>query len=71
MTISFMSSGHITPSQNIGYGFGTLYFLDGLSFGCIAKVLYFLYLVKLSHVSTWNWIQKVLSKEIIKQEKEN
>ena len=30
----------------------------GLSFRNTVKVLYFLYLVKISHVSIWNWIQK-------------
>jgi putative transposase len=34
-----------------------LYFL-GLSFRNIAKALYFLLLVKISHVSIWNLIQK-------------
>jgi putative transposase len=47
-----------TPSQIIGYGlYLYLYFL-GLSFRNTAKALSFLLLVKISHVSIWNWIQK-------------
>jgi putative transposase len=45
-----------TPLQIIGYGV-YLYYL-GLSFRNAAKALYFLYHVKISHVSIWNWIQK-------------
>ena len=46
-----------TPLQIIGYGL-YLYFL-GLSFRNTAnKALSFLFLVKISHVSIWNWIQK-------------
>jgi putative transposase len=51
-----MRSRNITPSQIIGYGL-YLYFL-GLSFRNSAKALSFLLLVKISHVSIWNWIQK-------------
>ncbi len=46
-----------------------LYFLYVLSFRNIAKVLYFLYLVKLSHVSTWNWIQKYNPKKLLNKKK--
>ena len=56
MTILFMSSRNRTPSQIIGYGL-YWYFL-GLSFRNAAKALSFLLLVKISHVSIWNWIQK-------------
>ena len=45
-----------TPSQIIGYGL-CLYFF-GLSFKNTAKALSFLNLVKISHVSIWNWMQK-------------
>ncbi len=51
-----MRSRNRTPSQIIGYGL-YLYFL-GLSFRNTAKALSFLHLVKISHVSIWNWIQK-------------
>ena len=51
-----MSTRNRTPSQIIGYGL-YLYFL-GLSFRNTAKALSFLLLVKISHVSIWNWIQK-------------
>lgn len=45
-----------TPSKDIGYGL-YLYFL-GLSTRNVAKALSFLHIVKRSHVSIWNWIQK-------------
>ncbi|MDQ6724302.1 MAG: DDE-type integrase/transposase/recombinase [Thermoproteota archaeon] len=51
-----MSARNRTPSQIIGYGL-YLYFL-GLSFRNAAKALSFLHLIKISHVSIWNWIQK-------------
>ncbi len=51
-----MSTRNRTPSQIIGYGL-YLYFL-GLSFRNAAKALSFLHLIKISHVSIWNWIQK-------------
>ena len=52
-----MRSRNRTPSQIIGYGL-YLYFL-GLSFRNAAnKALSFLLLVKISHVSIWNWLQK-------------
>jgi putative transposase len=51
-----MSTRNRTPSKIIGYGL-YLYFL-GLSFRNTAKALSFLLLVKISHVSIWNWLQK-------------
>ena len=52
-----MSSTRIrTPSKDIGYGL-YLYFL-GLSTRNVTKALSFLHIVKRSHVSIWNWIQK-------------
>jgi putative transposase len=51
-----MSSRNRTSTKIIGYGL-YLYFL-GLSFRNTAKALSFLLLVKISHVSIWNWIQK-------------
>ena len=51
-----MSGRNRTPSNIIGYGL-YLYFL-GLSFRNTAKALSFLLLVKISHVSIWNWLQK-------------
>ncbi|HXT83191.1 MAG TPA: hypothetical protein VN704_02495 [Verrucomicrobiae bacterium] len=51
-----MSYGNRTSSNIIGYGL-YLYFL-GLSFRNTAKALSFLLLVKISHVSIWNWLQK-------------
>ncbi len=51
-----MRSRKRTPSRIIGYGL-YLYFL-GLSFRNTAKALSFLLLIKISHVSIWNWIQK-------------
>jgi putative transposase len=51
-----MSSRNRTSSQIIGYGL-YLYFL-GLSFRNAAKALSFLKIIKISHVSIWNWLQK-------------
>jgi putative transposase len=51
-----MSTRNRTPPNIIGYGL-YLYFL-GLSFRNTAKALSFLLLVKVSHVSIWNWLQK-------------
>lgn len=45
-----------TPLKDIGYGI-YLYFL-GLSTRNVTKALSFLHIVKRSHVSIWNWIQK-------------
>ncbi len=67
MTILFMGSRNRTPSQIIGYGL-YLYFL-GLSFRNAAKALSFLLLVKISHVSIWNWIQKYKPKKYRKNKK--
>ncbi len=67
MTILFMSSRNRTSSQIIGYGL-YLYFL-GLSFRNAAKALSFLLLVKISHVSIWNWIQKYKPKKYRKNKK--
>ena len=65
MTILFMSSRNRTPSQIIGYGL-YLYFL-GLSFRNTAKALSFLLIVKISHVSIWNWIQKYKPKKFARR----
>jgi len=62
-----MSSRNRTPSRIIGYGL-YLYFL-GLSFRNAAKALYFLQLVKISHISIWNWIQKYKTKKFNKKKK--
>jgi len=62
-----MSSRNRTPSQIIGYGL-YLYFL-GLSFRNTAKALYFLHIIKISHVSIWNWIQKYKPKKMSKKKK--
>lgn len=56
-----------TPSSNIGYGL-YLYFL-GLSTRSVAKALSFLYIIKRSHVSIWNWIQKHHPKKIVSKRK--
>ena len=66
-----MSSRKRTPSKVIGYGL-YLYFFLGLSFRNTAKALSFLLLVKISHVSIWNWIQKYrpwkyIKKKLIKE----
>ncbi len=55
-----MSARNRTSSNIVGYGL-YLYFL-GLSFRNTAKALSFLRLVKISHVSIWNWLQKYKSK---------
>ncbi len=67
MTLLFMSTRHRTPSQIIGYGL-YLYFL-GLSFRNSAKALSFLLLVKISHVSIWNWLQKYRPWKYLKNNK--
>ena len=51
-----MTTRKRTSSQIIGYGLH-LYFL-GLSFRNAAKALSFLKIIKISHVSIWNWLQK-------------
>jgi putative transposase len=51
-----------TPSRDVGYGL-YLYFF-GLSTRNVAKALSFLNIVKRSHVSIWNWIQKYHPKRI-------
>jgi putative transposase len=58
-----------TPLQIIGYGV-YLYYL-GLSFRNAAKALYFLYHVKISHVSIWNWIQKYKPNKMSSKKKKN
>jgi putative transposase len=60
-----MRSRNRTPLQIIGYGL-YLYFL-GLSFRNAAKALSFLHLVKISHVSIWNWIKKYKPKKFNKK----
>jgi putative transposase len=67
MTILFMRSRNRTSSQIIGYGM-YLYFL-GLSFRNTAKALSFLHIVKISHVSIWNWLQKYRHWKYVKNEK--
>ncbi|MER5176205.1 MAG: DDE-type integrase/transposase/recombinase [Candidatus Nitrosocosmicus sp.] len=47
-----------------------MYFL-GLSFRNTAKALSFLHLVKISHVSIWNWIQKYKPKKFNEKKKIN
>jgi putative transposase len=54
-----------TSSRDIVYGL-YLYFL-GLSTRNVAKALSFLNIVKRSHVSIWNWIQKYQPKRISSQ----
>jgi putative transposase len=54
-----------TSSRDIGYDL-YLYFL-GLSTRNVAKALYFLNIVKRSHVSIWKWIQKFQPKTISSQ----
>ncbi len=51
-----MSTRNRTSPNIVGYGL-YLYFL-GLSFRNTAKTLSFLKIIKISHVSIWNWIQK-------------
>jgi hypothetical protein len=67
ITILIMRSRNRTLSQIIGYGL-YLYFL-GLSFRNTAKALSFLLLVKISHVSIWNWLQKYKPKKYLKNKK--
>jgi hypothetical protein len=67
ITILIMRSRNRTLSQIIGYGL-YLYFL-GLSFRNTAKALSFLLLVKISHVSIWNWLQKYKPKKYCKNKK--
>ena len=62
-----MNSRNRTPSEYIGYGL-YLYFL-GLSFRSVAKALSFLHIVKRSHVSIWNWIQKYKPQKISSKKK--
>jgi putative transposase len=62
-----MNSRNRTPSEYIGYGL-YLYFL-GLSFRSVAKALSFLHIVKRSHVSIWNWIQKYTPQKISSKKK--
>ena len=62
-----MRSRNRISSQIIGYGL-YLYFL-GLSFRNTAKALSFLHIVKISHVSIWNWIQKYKPKKIHRKKK--
>ena len=45
-----------------------MYFL-GLSFRNTAKALSFLHVVKISHVSIWNWIQKYKPKKLSDKKK--
>ncbi len=51
-----MSTRNRTSPNIVGYGLH-LYFL-GLSFRNTAKALSFLKIIKISHVSIWNWLQK-------------
>ena len=62
-----MCTRNRTPSQIIGYGLH-LYFL-GLSFRNTAKALSFLKIIKISHVSIWNWLQKYKPKKYFKKRK--
>jgi putative transposase len=63
-----MSSRNRTSTKIIGYGL-YLYFL-GLSFRNTAnKALYFLKLIKISHVSIWKWIQKYRPKKFSRKRK--
>ena len=57
MSISIMSNKrNRTPSEYIDYGL-YLYFL-GLSLRNVVKALSYMNIVKRSHVTIWNWIQK-------------
>ncbi len=67
MTKYYMSARNRASSNIIGYGL-YLYFL-GLSFRNTAKALSFLLLVKISHVSIWNWIQKYKPKKFHNKKK--
>ncbi len=62
-----MSTRNRTSSKIIGYGL-YLYFF-GLSFRNTAKALSFLKIIKISHVSIWNWIQKYKPKKYFKKRK--
>ena len=64
-----MSTRNRTSSNIIGYGL-YLYFL-GLSFRNTDKALSFLLLVKISHVSIWNWMQKYRPWKHLKKKKIN
>ncbi len=48
---------------------GSIFYLSGLSLRNTAKSLYFLHLIKISHVSIWNWIQKYKPKKISNKKK--
>jgi putative transposase len=61
-----MNTRSRTPSQITDYGL-YLYFL-GLSFKNAAKALSFLHIVKISHVSIWNWIQKYKPQKLKKMD---
>ncbi len=62
-----MSSRNRTSSNIIGYGLH-LYFL-GLSFRSTAIALSFLKIIKISHVSIWNRIQKYKPRDISRKGK--
>ena len=62
-----MSTRNRTSTKIIGYGL-YLYFL-GLSFRSTAKALSFLKIIKISHVSIWNWIQKYKPRKYFKNKK--
>ena len=62
-----MSARNRTSTKIIGYGLH-LYFL-GLSFRNTAKALSFLHILKISHVSVWNWIQKYKPSKYLKNKK--
>jgi hypothetical protein len=57
-----------TPTQIIGYGL-YLYFLDLSFINTANKALSFLHIVKISHVTIWNWIQKYKPKRYHKKRK--
>ena len=56
-----------TPSEYIDYGL-YLYFL-GLSLRNVVKALSYLNIVKRSHVTIWNWIQKFHPKKMSLEER--
>ncbi len=62
-----MSTRNRTSPNIVGYGL-YLYFL-GLSFRNTAKALSFLKIIKISHVSIWNWLQKYKPKKYRKNKK--
>ncbi len=62
-----MSSRNRTSTNILGHGL-YLYF-SGLSFRNAAKALSFLLLVKISHVSIWNWLQKYKPRKYLKNKK--